>query len=249
MRAFLISLILCALSGGAVAAEAVNVHGSTTVVKYLIEPNQKFLDDSSVKLTVVPNGSGKGLGDLIDGKAQIAMISSELKLVADALAKKSGTPVDTTGLVTHQIDVVSLAFIVHPSNSVKELTLKDIARILLGDVTTWAQLGGADRPIKVVSEPAGGGIRSMVEADLLNRKPMGPSILLQEVPGALEVGQTVAADPDAIGLATTGSVSPSVAVLVTDATLFQPLILVTKGQPTGDVAAVVAALKEAVKQK
>ena len=50
---------------------------------------------------------------------------------------------------------VPVAFVVHKSVSVRELTSKDICDIYAGRVTNWQQVGGLDMPIAVQTRPEG----------------------------------------------------------------------------------------------
>jgi len=43
-----------------------------------------------------------------------------------------------------------VAVIAHPENSVKELSVEDVRRLLAGSFNTWEQLGGEDTPVQVV---------------------------------------------------------------------------------------------------
>src|SRR5476651_453519 len=61
-----------------VAAE-LKVHGSSTVAGGVLVPNKAAIEkETGLTLTIVSNGSGNGLKDLADGKADIAMISAPL---------------------------------------------------------------------------------------------------------------------------------------------------------------------------
>jgi ABC-type phosphate transport system substrate-binding protein len=58
-------------------AENIAVHGSTTVCGIVLTPHKADIERiSGQTLDIVCNGSGRGLADLIAGKAEIAAISA-----------------------------------------------------------------------------------------------------------------------------------------------------------------------------
>jgi phosphate transport system substrate-binding protein len=50
---------------------------------------------------------------------------------------------------------VPVAFVVHKSVTVRELTSKDICALYAGQITNWKQLGGSDLPVVVQTRPEG----------------------------------------------------------------------------------------------
>jgi phosphate transport system substrate-binding protein len=171
------------------------------------------------------------------------MISAPLADEAGKLNAKTPGAIDMAKLRTHQIGEAQVAFVVHPSNGVKSLTLAQLTDILSGKVTKWSEVGGADQPIIVVVAMPGDGVRSTAEGKLLG----GASIKgqLREVPNAPQIGQVVAQLPPALGVMATASAGSGVSALKTDQTVGQPLILVTMGDPAPDAAKVITAAKAA----
>jgi phosphate transport system substrate-binding protein len=56
-----------------------------------------------------------------------------------------------------------IAVIVHPDNLVTDLTTSQIRDIYQGRITNWADVGGRDRPIDVVTRESGSGTRAEFE--------------------------------------------------------------------------------------
>ncbi len=54
------------------------------------------------------------------------------------------------GLKYHTMGISPLAFLIHPDNSVKDITLTQLRQILQGDITNWSEVGGMDMPIKKI---------------------------------------------------------------------------------------------------
>jgi phosphate transport system substrate-binding protein len=132
-----------------------------------------------------------------------------------------------------------VAFIVHPSNPVKSLTLPQLKEILAGNITNWKQMEGTDAAIVVVTEASGGGIRLTLDEKLMG----GVAVTQQarQVANAPQIPRIVKQLPGAIGTASAKHDLAGVAVLQTEELIAQPLILVTKANPNGSTTKVVEA--------
>lgn len=241
------AIAVLALGCFASHAATIAIHGSTTVAGAVFTPHKVDIERASgATLDIVANGSGRGLADLVAGKADMAMISAPLE--AEVVASNAKTPgaLDPSKLVGHQIGAANVAFVVHPSNPVTALTLAQIAGILSGKITKWSEVGGADQPIVVVAAMRGDGVRSVVESRLLN----GASLLPQtrQLPNAPQIVHVVAQLPAAFGITAAGAVTDGVHAVKTDAVIGQPLLLVTLGQATDDATKVIAAAKAVADQ-
>jgi phosphate transport system substrate-binding protein len=238
--------VLLAL-GSIAQAGTIAVHGSTTVSTAVLVPHKAEIERASgATLDIVANGSGRGLADLAAGKADMAMISAPLEMeVAAANAKTPGS-LDPAKLIGHRIGEAQVAFVVHPSNPVTALTLAQIADILSGKITKWSDVGGTDQPIAVIAATKGDGVRAVVENRLLG----GASLLAQarELPNAPQIAQVAAQLPTAFGVTSVASVRPGVTVLKTDQTIGQPMILVTMGEASADMAKVIKAASDVAAQ-
>ncbi len=211
-------------------AEELSVAGSTTVANAVLLPYKSQIEKRTrARLEVDAVGSGKGILALAEGRAQIAAISAPLADVVKQLNTKKPGSVDGRSLQQHDIGSTKVAFVIHPSNPVKDLSFEQITDILAGRITLWSELGGINMPIQVIAEPRGGGIRTMVEktigkwGDVLTET--------QTMQSASLVSFAVARMPNAIGIATHTSVDNNVFVLNSDSVIEQPLFLVTRGDP------------------
>jgi phosphate transport system substrate-binding protein len=240
MLRFTILLTGLLMLGAVARAETVTIHGSTTVSNAILVPHKADIEQASGEtLDIVGNGSGRGLADLAAGKADIAMISAPLETeVAAANAKTPGS-LALDKLVAHKIGEAQVAFLVHPSNPVKELTLAQLTQILSGQVTNWKEVGGSDQPVMVVAAGPGDGVRTVVEKQLLD----GASIHAQirEMTNAPQIAQVAAQLPQALGVTSATSLRSGVTVLKTDHAIGQPLMLVTTTSASPQAAKVIAA--------
>lgn len=226
-----VAFLMC--STPALAAE-VTMHGSTTVTTNLIVHHRAAIEAASGHtLNVVSSGSSSGIKSVTSGEAQIAMISAPLDKFSGASSE----------LVAHKVGEAPVAFTTHISNGVKSLTRQQVKDILTGEITKWSEVGGPSFPIYVITERTGGGLRSMVEAELLGGKPI--SAKKRELPNASQIPKVVAQVPAALGIMSVALVDETIGRVELDEPLVQPFIFVTKGKPSPEVQAVIDAAKVA----
>ncbi|MCX8070805.1 MAG: substrate-binding domain-containing protein, partial [Thermodesulfovibrionales bacterium] len=73
------------------AQETVRLHGSTTVQKKIIEPAKDAIEKTlGIKLSIVGNGTGNGLADLVKDKADAAMSGEELSEAIESMEAATG---------------------------------------------------------------------------------------------------------------------------------------------------------------
>jgi phosphate transport system substrate-binding protein len=242
---FLVLSLLVATMNMAAAGQ-VSLHGSTTVNNAILTPKKAEIEKASgQQLDVVGNGSGRGIADLVAGKAQIAMISAPLEDEVKKLNEKTPGSVDGARLKAHQIGVTRVAFAVHPSNTVNSLTNAQLADVFTGKIKNWKEIGGADQPIVIVAAQSGDGLRSMVEATLIKGGSLPGDT--RAMSNANQVAKIVSQLPGAIGILAPGAIDSSVVELRGDAPIVQPLILVTMGDETAEIKQVLEAAATAGK--
>lgn len=98
------------------------------------------------KVSVQGGGSGTGIAALLNGSTDIASASREMKPKEWDQAKAKG--LDVKEFI---VALDALAVVVHPSNSVAKLTIKQLSDIYAGKITNWKDVGGADKEILVIS--------------------------------------------------------------------------------------------------
>lgn len=107
----------------------VSVVGSTSVTPVMEVLVEEYTNlNSDVTIDVTSNGSSAGMTAAMDGSADIGMASRELK--EEELAELTAEPLAIDGI----------AVIVHPDNSVEDLTTEQVRQIYTGEVTTWADV-------------------------------------------------------------------------------------------------------------
>jgi len=111
-----------------------------------------------------PNGTGKGLQNLIADKVAIAASSRTLK-PEEAQAGVQLIPVARD----------TLAIVVGANNPFKgSLTIEQVRDIYTGKITNWSQLGGANAPIKVINRNIGSGGRDFFQDSVLLGQQFAP---------------------------------------------------------------------------
>jgi phosphate transport system substrate-binding protein len=97
-------------------------------------------------IRVEGGGTLVGLSELLNGRAEVAVVSrdlteEEIRLAAEA--KFDPFP--------FKFAIDGLAVVVHEKNPVEDLTLDQLRDLFSGRVGSWAELGGADVPVVVVT--------------------------------------------------------------------------------------------------
>lgn len=223
-------VLVSAFGAGAGKAEELTVASSTTVANAVLLPYKERIERlSGFELYVEPVGSGNSLRALAEGRADIAAVSAPLVDVVTKVNTQSPGSVDGRRLLQHDIGSTRVAFIVHPSNPVKDLSFEQVTDILAGRITFWNQLGGMNQPIELITDPGGGGIRTMVEMTIGEWGDV--MIDPRTVQSAALVPLVVSKMPNAIGLSTGTAVDNGVFALRLDRVIEQPLFLITLGEP------------------
>lgn len=143
--------------------------------------------------TVAGGGSGAGMNDAIAGTVNIGMASRDLKAEEKAQLDEYAVALD------------AIAIIVNPDNKVKSLTSQQAAKILLGEITNWNEVGGDNAPIFVQSRETGSGTRSTLEELLLDDKSVVGTATAHNSTSLLR--QAVANDKNSIGYISLGYVA------------------------------------------
>ena len=181
-------------------AETLIIQGSTTFARRIMEPHKAAIEaNSKHELTLIPNKTTPGLIALMEGRAHMTMISTSLKSEIGAMQKAlPGLAYDR--LQVHTVSTTRIAVALHPSNRVRKASLNQVRKILLGEISNWSELGGADLPIRVVLVGGGGGVTTVVEAELLGgQRTTGPHVIYVRTP--VQLVQVVEQEPGAVGFA------------------------------------------------
>jgi phosphate transport system substrate-binding protein len=227
----LIATLIC-VTAESYAAEPLAVHGSTTFVSRLMEPHKLEIERrAGIPLTVMANKSINGLLALIEGRAELAMISAPLETEL-VLLRRHYPNAAYDRLQGFEVTRTAVAFVVHPSNPISTLKLDDIRRILNGQAINWRDFGGQDLSIKPVFVREGGGVTLTVQSHLMAGQLIAAPMAVR-IDTPRQVLKVVAQEPGAFGIT-----QPLLArqaglpLLKTDGLVEQTLNLVTLGPPS-----------------
>lgn len=236
--------IFFAATASLASADTVRLAGSTTMISQVVQPNRATVEKATGHvLEIAGIGSGKGLAELVEGKADIAMISDQLEIAA-ASVEGLGKKIDVSRLKTFVLRKGDIVFVTHAANPVGKLSFAQLADIHTGKVTNWKQVGGPDRAITVYAEQASGGVRSTVKKQVLNGAEYAESIKV--VTSIARVADLVGADEGGIGAMSRAFVKAERNRVLETPRIDQPLTFVTMGEPAGKVKAVVNGFGAAV---
>ena len=191
--------LILSFAGCAKADKSVSTDGSTSMEKVIGALGEAFSQKSGATFTYNPTGSGSGITAVLEGRCDIGLSSRSLK---DS-EKESG-------LTETVLALDGIAIIVNPDSPVSDLSLEDIAKIYTGQITNWADVGGADGQIVVIGREAGSGTRDGFESITGTKDSC---VYRQELTSTGDVITTVAGNPNAIGYASLASVKDTVKAL------------------------------------
>lgn len=177
----------------------VSTDGSTSMEKVIGYLSEAYMEENSgVKVTYNPTGSGAGIQAVSEGRCDIGLSSRDLK--DDEKSTLEGTVVAIDGI----------AIIVNPQNGVEDLTVEQIGKIYKGEITNWSEVGGSDGPIVLIGREAASGTRDGFESITGTKDSCKYA---QELTSTGDVIQTVSGNPNAIGYASLAAVKDTVKVL------------------------------------
>lgn len=241
-RLFSLMVGLLFLSVTALAwAGNIVIKGSTTVLPITQKVAEAYMKEHpDVKISISGGGSGNGIKALIDGSTDIADSSRFVKDKEIKLAVEKGIYP-----VPFAVAYDCIVPVVHPRNTVTNLTLEQLKAIYKGEIKNWKEIGGPDRPLVVISRDTSSGTYEVWEEKVMMKERVFPGALLQASSGAIV--QAVSKNENAIGYIGLGYVNDSVkAVMVNrivgsaETTLngtypvSRPLYMFTDGWPKGD---------------
>ena len=223
---------LALTSGCGKSRTAITLAGSTAFQPFAEKLAEQYMaKHNDVAITVQGGGSAVGIQSALSGAAQIGM-ADLVKL-----------PPEAKDLTSEAVARDGIAIIVHPANSITNLTLEQIRGVFSGALHSWKEVGGAARPINVVSREAGSGTRASFE-QIVGGITLSPDAIVQDSNGTIR--ETVANDENAIGYLSHGLLNDKIKAVTVDGRLctpetiaageyklVRPVYLLTKGPPAG----------------
>lgn len=188
----------------------IQIAGSTSVQPLSEELAKVFMSkNTKVRINVAGGGSGAGIKAAKEGTANIGASSRELKAEEKTVKE-----------VVIALD--GIAVIVHKDNKIADMKKEDIQKIFLGEITDWSKVGGESGVIRVITREEGSGTRGAFEELVLGKDASGQELKIfdkanvQNSTGAVRTA--VAADKNAIGYVSLGSLNADVKAVKVDGT-------------------------------
>jgi phosphate transport system substrate-binding protein len=195
MKKFAIVVILLGMIGFAFApaADRITVKGSDTMVILAQKWAEVYMKENpSAAIQVTGGGSGVGISALINGSTDIANASRKMNATEkDKLKERYNTLGVEVACAKDGITIY-----LHPSNKVKELTIKQLSEIFKGNIKNWKEVGGDDAAIKLYGRENSSGTYVFFQENVV-KGDYAPSC--QTLPGTAAVVNAVKKDPNAIG--------------------------------------------------
>jgi phosphate transport system substrate-binding protein len=154
-------------------------------------------EHKSASIQVNGGGSGTGIAALLNGTINIANASRELKPSEYEQAKASNiNPIE------HKVALDGIAIIVHPSNTLKEVSLEQLKNIFSGKIKNWKELGGPNAEIVLYGRENSSGTYEFFKEHVLGKDQNGKQVdyatSTQVLPGTAALAQAVAQDKNGI---------------------------------------------------
>jgi phosphate transport system substrate-binding protein len=242
----LVAVCAVVMQGAAFAGNDLSYSGSSTIGMGILEAGAQkaYEEKTGKKFTLVEMpGSGKGIQALLDGKVSIAGVSRALKK-KEINQKLAGT----------EIGYDAIAIFVNANNPVQNLSKEQLKGIFTGRIRNWRDVGGKDMPIEPNTEIAGAKRATMLEFQemIMDNAPYGEGFKQIDFPRD-QIIET-AKNEKAICTVSRGLIVklseymrtkvktvtvngswPTEADILSRAYIIsRPLLLVTKGNPTGE---------------
>ncbi|HUT72383.1 MAG TPA: phosphate ABC transporter substrate-binding protein [Desulfatiglandales bacterium] len=236
-----LAIIMC-FTVSPVWAGNIVIKGSTTVLPVAQKLAEVYMKvNPGTKISLSGGGSGDGIKALIDGLTDIATSSRFIKDKEIKMAVEKGRYP-----VPFAVAYDCIVPVVHPSNSVSNLTLEQLKAIYKGEIKNWSEVGGPDRKVVVISRDTSSGTYEVWHEKVMKKERVYPGALLQASNGAIV--QAVANNKNALGYIGLGYIYKGVKALSIDGIegseettlngtypISRSLYMFTAGWPEGDV--------------
>ncbi|WP_041286553.1 substrate-binding domain-containing protein [Desulfomonile tiedjei] len=144
---FLLALSMCENGFTESGRGVVRVRGSESMAHIMTMYAGEFSSpDRSCTIVVSGGANESGMETLFSGEAEVAMISNRLSKKEIEAAKSKGLDLQEAAIGWGGIVVI-----VNPANPVVSLTVDQARKLFVGELTSWTQVGGQEKPVQVIA--------------------------------------------------------------------------------------------------
>lgn len=147
-------LLISGLAAAGGGAKSVHIRGSTTLLPLMQNMGEAYMrEHPDVSVVISGGGTARGYKAILDSTADIAMASG---VAPEEIANET----NRRGIKLHSttLSYSVIVAVVHPSNAISNLGMKQLRSIFTGRISNWKEVGGKNAPIKVLIGPPTGGI-------------------------------------------------------------------------------------------
>lgn len=170
-------------------------------------------NDRYVQIRIESYGSSTGFKGLMAGAADMSASSRPIKQKEVEKLKEMGNM--TSQQAEHVVGIDGLAMLVHPSNPVTSLTVKQIAELFSGQVKNWQEVGGPNLAVSLHARDHESGTWDTFKGLVLAKKYKLDASAKRYVSNDA-LSQQVSEDVGAIGFSGLSSVGNSKLLAVAD---------------------------------
>lgn len=224
----------------ATAAEIKLGGGGASVATIFTPVKAPFEKATGNNLIILQSTPKDGLKQLWSGQLEVAVTAVGLDGMI-AGAEKDGVKVDKAALQTVEIGTNKTVVLLHPSNPVASLSKDQMKGLFTGKITNWKDVGGKDAPVLVVWGKNSPGQNALFTKVILDgEKIVAENLETTDYKG---IKDTVATNPEAIGIDPLGMVDDSVKGIKPSPEANSPILLITKGAPSAPVKQLITFIK------
>jgi phosphate transport system substrate-binding protein len=208
------AMVLFLLAGNVHAKNMVQIKGSDTLINLVQRLSEVYMErNKGSAIAVTGGGSGTGIAALINGKADIADASRDMKAKEVAQAQDAG--IDPKRVV---IALDGLSVIVNGNNPVTKLTMDEIGKIYRGEITNWKDVGGDNKPITLYGRQSNSGT-FVLFMEMVLKGDYSPR--MRRMNGNSQIVEAVKADATGIGYVGVGYVKNAAGIIVLEVAAFK----------------------------
>jgi phosphate transport system substrate-binding protein len=169
------------------------ITGSDTMVHLVSAWAEAYMEEHpGVNISVTGGGTGVGIAALKNGSTDVAMASRDIKPEEAQKIRAAGHD-----FVEHAVGLDGIAVVVNPQNPITELTMNQLERLFTGEAKSWAEVGGENQKVLIVSRESSSGTFVFFQEHVLNKKNYSVDAML--LPATSAIVQTIGSDKWNIG--------------------------------------------------